>query len=241
MIQLKNVYKKWGDLSVLENISLDIVQGEIFCLVGMSGSGKSVTTKLILGLEEPDSGEIWIDGENIHYFSPKTWREVLRKFGVVFQNAALFSSLNIYENIGIRLLEEKKETPRKIKEKVEETLIKVGLSPDIMTKFPDELSGGMRKRVGIARAIIHKPRYLIYDEPTTGLDPINANLIDGLIQTLDREEKHTTSIVITHDFHTVEKLNGNVVMLHNHRIYFTGKTVAFLRSEDELIRNFLSR
>lgn len=241
MIHLKNVYKQWDNIPVLENISLEIEDGKIFCLVGMSGSGKSVTTKLILGLEKPDRGQILIDGKDTHSFSDEDWRGILSNFGVVFQNAALFSSLTIYENIGIRLIEEKKEEANEIKDKVVAVLEKVGLKSEILKKYPDELSGGMRKRVGIARAIIHKPKYLIYDEPTTGLDPVNANLIDQLIFDLDNENPDITSIVITHDFHTVKKLNGNTVMIHNRGIYFSGKTRDFLDSKDPEILSFLSR
>ncbi|MBX7242940.1 MAG: ATP-binding cassette domain-containing protein [Bacteroidia bacterium] len=241
MILLKNIYKAWDGTPVLNNISLDIEEGKIFCLVGMSGSGKSVTTKLILGLEKQDSGQVIIDGKDTSGFSEVQWRETLGKFGVVFQNAALFSSLNVFENIGIRLLEEKRKPKPVIREMVADSLVKVGLKPEIMNKYPDELSGGMRKRVGIARAIIHKPKYLIYDEPTTGLDPVNANLIDKLILDIDLEEAGITSIVITHDFHTVAKLNSHIVMIHDHRIYFSGTTSAFMNSQDGVIRTFLSR
>lgn len=240
MIKFQNIHKKWGDKVVLSNLSMEIPKGSRFCLVGMSGSGKSVCSKLMLGLEEPDSGEVWIDGENTKDFSEKEWQKIAQKFGVVFQNAALFSSLNILENVGIRLWEERKLPTNVIIDKVVESLENVGLSSHILQQFPDELSGGMRKRVGIARAIIHQPEYLIYDEPTTGLDPINANLIDDLIVLL-AAEKNRTSIVITHDFHTLKKLNGTVAMLHHNHIYFEGTCAAFFESNDDEIQNFLSR
>lgn len=240
MIKFRNISKKWGDKVVLSALNMEIPTGSRFCLVGMSGSGKSVCSKLILGLEEPDSGEIWIDGQNTNHFSQKEWQEIAQKFGVVFQNAALFSSLNILENVGIRLWEERKLASKIIIDKVVESLENVGLSSDILQQFPDELSGGMRKRVGIARAIIHQPDYLIYDEPTTGLDPINANLIDDLIVQL-AAKKNRTSIVITHDFHTLKKLDGTVAMLHQHEIYFEGTTTDFFESKDKEIQYFLSR
>lgn len=240
MIKFHNISKKWDNNAVLQDMNLEIPVGSRFSLVGMSGSGKSLTTKLILGLELPNQGEIWVDGENTQSFSQKDWQRLVQKFGVVFQNAALFSSLTIFENIGIRLLEEQQMSLAIIQKKVAESLEKVGLQTDILHKYPDELSGGMRKRVGIARAIIHEPRYLIYDEPTTGLDPVNANLIDELIADL-AQEKQRTSIVITHDFQTVKRLGGTVAMLHNQHIYFQGTVDEFMQSKDVEIQNFLSR
>ena len=224
----------------MENLSLEIPTGSKCCIIGMSGGGKSVLSKLILGLEKADKGEIWIDGKNIKGFLEKDWQHILKDFGVVFQGAALFDSLNILENIGIRLYEERTFSPKIIKEKVVESLLQVGLTPDILTKLPAELSGGMRKRVGIARAIIHRPKYLIYDEPTTGLDPLNSDLIDELIWDIAQEEGRT-SIVITHDLASVMKIATQVAMLHHKRIYFSGNKEDFFASQDKEILNFLKR
>lgn len=206
----------------------------------MSGSGKSVTMKLILGLETADKGEVWIDGQNVAMFREQEWQKVLSHFGVVFQGAALFSSLNIRENVGIRLYEEKKFSPKEIVDKVVIALEKVGLKSDILQSYPDALSGGMRKRVGIARAIIHEPRYLIYDEPTTGLDPISSDLIDELILELAQTQGRT-SIIITHDFQTVRKTADMIAMLHQKRNYFSGESKAFFASNDPEIALFLHR
>lgn len=240
MIQLKNIYKSWGQNQVLIDYNLTIPDNTKCCIVGMSGSGKSVTMKLILGLEAPDSGEVWIDGENVATFDEGKWRKVLQKFGVVFQNAALFSSLNVKENVGIRLFEEKKINKKEITEKVVYALEKVGLSPDILNSYPDSLSGGMRKRVGIARAIIHEPQYLIYDEPTTGLDPINSDLIDELILEL-AQNKDRTSIIITHDFQTVRKTADTISMLHQKKNYYAGSKYDFFHTNDPEIAFFLHR
>ncbi len=240
MIQLKHIYKSWGQNEVLSDYDLSIPDNTKCCIVGMSGSGKSVTMKLILGLETADKGEVWIDGENVATFDEAKWRKVLANFGVVFQSAALFSSLNICENVGIRLYEEKKMSRQAVTDKVVFALEKVGLKPDILKLYPDSLSGGMRKRVGIARAIIHEPRYLIYDEPTTGLDPINSDLIDELIVEL-AQTQYRTSIIITHDFQTVHKTADIVAMLHRKRNYFSGKKEAFFQSNDPEIAYFLRR
>lgn len=206
----------------------------------MSGSGKSVTMKLILGLETADRGEVWIDGQNVATFREQEWQKILSHFGVVFQGAALFSSLNIRENVGIRLYEERKFSTKEIVDKVVVALEKVGLTSNILKSYPDALSGGMRKRVGIARAIIHEPRYLIYDEPTTGLDPISSDLIDDLILELAQTQGRT-SIIITHDFQTVRKTADMIAMLHQKRNYFSGNRHDFFTSNDPEIASFLHR
>lgn len=240
MIRLNEITKGWKNEWVLEKISFSIPDSSVFCMVGMSGSGKSLITKIILGLEAQDSGEVWIDNQNTALFREKEWQACLSNFGVVFQNSALFSSLTIMENIGMRLWENHVLDTESIKEKVAVVLQKVGLSADIANKYPDELSGGMKKRVAIARAIIHNPRYIIYDEPTTGLDPINADMIDNLIFSLSQENKHT-AIVVTHDFDTVRNISTHVAMLHNKHIHFYGNTQDFLNSQDEQIIHFLKR
>lgn len=224
----------------MENLSLEIPSGSKCCIIGMSGSGKSVLSKLILGLEKADKGEIWIDNKNINVFRESDWQNILKNFGVVFQGAALFDSLNILENVGIRLYEERTFSPKIIKEKVVEALEQVGLKSEILDKLPSQLSGGMKKRVGIARAIIHRPQYLIYDEPTTGLDPLSSDLIDELIFDI-AQEKGRTSIVITHDLASVHKIASQVAMLHEKKMYFSGTPKDFFASQDKEILNFLKR
>lgn len=240
MIQLRNIYKAFGAQSILEDVSLDIEAGSRFCLLGGSGSGKSVLVKLILGLEEIDKGEIFIDGKSTHSFTADDWQSCLSNFGVVFQGAALFDSLNVLRNVGIKMFEERSKKADEIEALVVQALQAVNLSGDILQKYPAQLSGGMRKRVGIARAILHKPKYLVYDEPTTGLDPVSAAVIDELIEKLSEESKQT-SIIITHDMHTVRKIASEVAMIYNRKILFEGKKEDFFLSEKEEIRAFLKR
>ncbi len=241
MITLKSVWKGFQDQSILEDISLSIPNGEKLCVIGQSGIGKSVMMKLMVGLLQPDKGEIWIEGQNVTEFRPKDWTPILRDFGVVFQGAALFDSLNVLENVGIRMIEERSAKPAEIKERVAESLKQVGLEPnEVLTKYPSELSGGMQKRVGIARAIVNKPKYIFYDEPTTGLDPVNSGRIDELMNTLAQEQGRT-SIIITHDMYTVKTIATQVAMIHDRRLHFQGTPKEFLDSQDPEIQRFLAR
>ncbi|MCL4149925.1 UNVERIFIED_CONTAM: hypothetical protein GTU68_021272 [Idotea baltica] len=240
MIEYQHISKKFGEQEVLKDISFQVPDGSRLCIVGGSGSGKSVTVKLLLGLETTDEGEIIIDQQAVRGFSQTEWRNLLQEFGVVFQGAALFDSLNVLENVGLKLFEERSASPSEIKQQVIEALDQVNLSPDILTKYPAELSGGMRKRVGISRAIIDRPRYLIYDEPTTGLDPLSSQIIDDLMTELSKEPGRT-SIIITHDMYTVRKLATQVIMLHNQEIIFDGTSADFFSSDLPEISTFLSR
>lgn len=208
--------------------------------MGGSGSGKSVLIKLILGLEEIDQGEIYIEDQAVSKLSREGWQSTLANFGVVFQGAALFDSLNVLKNVGIRLFEERKESPDQIKEKVIQALLAVNLGADILHKYPEQLSGGMKKRVAIARAILHQPKYLVYDEPTTGLDPESAATIDELIENLAKETDRT-SIIITHDMHTVKRVANEVALIHDRRISFQGSKEEFLHSEQAEVQAFLQR
>lgn len=241
MIQLHNVHKAFGRLEVLRGVDLQVPDGEKLFIVGGSGTGKSVLTKLILGLEQPDQGQIEIDGRDIRRFTRQAWQEVLQQFGVVFQGAALFDSLDVLENVGIRLYESRDVKTDEIRQRVVEALRQVNLSADILDKYPAELSGGMRKRVGIARAIIEEPRYLFYDEPTTGLDPASSEVIDTLIESLAQRRPGRTSLVITHDMRSVRRLATRVVMIYQAEIRFDGPADAFFRSQDEVIAAFLAR
>ncbi len=241
MIALKSISKGFSGQSILEDISFEIENDDRLCIIGQSGSGKSVTMKLMTGLLVPDSGEIWVDDQNVTQFTTQEWNEKLINFGVVFQGAALFDSLNVLENVGIRMIEERLLPEAEIKERVEQSLKLVGLDPDqMLMKFPSELSGGMQKRVGIARAIVNQPRYLFYDEPTTGLDPINANLIEALIADL-ADKSNMTSVVITHDMHMVKTIATKVAFIHEKKLHFFGTPTEMLASSDDIIQAFLSR
>ncbi|MEM7038971.1 MAG: ATP-binding cassette domain-containing protein [Bacteroidota bacterium] len=210
-------------------------------MIGKSGCGKSVTMKLITGILSPDKGQVLIDGEDVSGFRQRDWNRVLRQVGVVFQGAALFDSLSVLENVGIRLFEEKKLERAEIERMAAESLSQVGLNPsEVLRKFPSELSGGMQKRVGIARAIIHEPKYVFYDEPTTGLDPVNSSLIDELIDSLSKTSDRT-SIVITHDMYTVKTIATKVAFLHNKRLHFFGTPAEMFDSDDVEIQKFLAR
>lgn len=240
MIEIQNVSKKFGDTHILRDVSLVIPEGERLCIVGKSGAGKSVLTKLILGLLTLDTGDIFIENRSILDFDKKDWQEILTSFGVVFQGAALFDSLTVLENVGIRLFETHQISHQEIEERVIDALQKVHLSSSILNKYPSELSGGMRKRVGISRAIIHQPKYLIFDEPTTGLDPISAEAIDELIDELAQTHGRT-SIIITHDMHTVKNIATMVTMIHNQRLLFSGSKLDFLNAQKNEIKTFLAR
>lgn len=241
MIELRSVWKGFGSQQILEDISMEVQDGEKLCIIGQSGSGKSVTMKIMTGLLKADKGAVWIDGKNVTYYRDQDWNPILVNFGVVFQGAALFDSLTVLENVGIRLFEERSHREKDIREMAAVALASVGLEPDVvLDKYPSELSGGMQKRVGIARAIVHKPRVVFYDEPTTGLDPVNSSLIDELMDSLSQEAGRT-SVIITHDMYTVKTIATKVAFIHNKRLHFHGTPEEMFASEDAEIRRFLER
>lgn len=241
MIELRGVWKGFGSQQILEDISMKVDDGEKLCIIGQSGSGKSVTMKIMTGLLKADKGEVWINGENVTHFRPRDWNRVTPQFGVVFQGAALFDSLTVVENIGIRMIEERKVSQAKIRKMAGEALERVGLDPEVnLDKFPSELSGGMQKRVGIARAIVHQPKVVFYDEPTTGLDPVNSGRIDELMDTLSQEDGRT-SIIITHDMFTVKTIATKVAFIHKRKMHFMGTPEEMFASDDLEIRKFLAR
>lgn len=240
MITLSNIYKSFGKQEIHKGISLEIPSRSRTCIVGPSGTGKSVLLKIMLGLITQDRGEVTFDGTSTSSFKQRDWNMLMRDIGLVFQGAALFDSLKVWENVGLRFLEEGKMTDAEIKSRVSEALERVHLSRDILDKYPAALSGGMRKRVGIARAIIHQPSYLFFDEPTTGLDPISSEAIDELIFEISQHSGQT-SVVVTHDLYSVQKLATQVVMLTGGRVVFDGGKEAFFASEDEVVRRFLNR
>ncbi len=239
MIQLHDVHKCFGQRVVLNGVSLEIPDLGNLCLVGRSGSGKSVLARLILGLEQPDSGSIFVNGQSVLGLRATDRHRVYDQFGVVFQGNALFDSLTTRENVGLKLDESGIDNDT-VTARVLETLQQVGLDETVLDKYPEQLSGGMQKRVGIARAVIHQPRYLIYDEPTTGLDPINAGRIDELITSLSAHAPQS-NLIITHDLQLVKHVADQVAFLHEGLIHFSGNPDAFFGHSDSLIRDFLAR
>ncbi|MFK7925854.1 MAG: ABC transporter ATP-binding protein [Bacteroidia bacterium] len=240
MIEIHNLSKAFEGQKVLNEINLTIPDGSRLCLIGGSGSGKSVLLRCILGLEKTDSGKVVIDGLHTKTMDQTDWQKLLDQFGVVFQRSALFDSLSIGENVGIKLYETRDLATDEIEARIVDALHKVQLSPDIRERFPAELSGGMQKRVAIARAIVHQPRYLVYDEPTTGLDPVNADRIDELILEL-AEEAGRTSIIVTHDMDSLRKIANQVAMLYETQLGFVGSPADFWQSERPEVKAFLRR
>jgi phospholipid/cholesterol/gamma-HCH transport system ATP-binding protein len=236
MIKLIDLYKSFGDKAITKGLELTVQDGEFLAIIGRSGEGKSVLLKQMIGLIQPDSGSVIIDNEDITKFSRKKRQDIFHKCGYVFQFAALLDSLNVLENVGITLLEDSAdiETVRPL---VIEKLKSVGLAEDVLDKFPDELSGGMKKRVGLARTLMLSPKILIYDEPTTGLDPITVRLIHELIQKTHTEQK-LTSIVISHDVE-VFKYATSVAMLHEGKIVYKGPSKTIWECDNPYIYQFI--
>lgn len=240
MIEITELYKSFGDNNVLRGINLVINEGQTFAIIGRSGCGKSVLLKHIVGLLEPDSGTVKIEGQDISKLDENGLYKIRTKFGFLFQGAALFDSLNVEENISLSLIENDYGFSQKeIAQKVEEKLELVGL-PGIQKLKPSELSGGMRKRVGLARALINDPKYILYDEPTTGLDPVMSDSIDELIKEL-AEKLNVTSIVVTHDMFSVKNVAHKIAMMHEGKIYFNGTPEEVLNSSDPVVKGFIQR
>ncbi|MBK7378991.1 MAG: ABC transporter ATP-binding protein [Ignavibacteriales bacterium] len=240
MIEIKNLHKRFGQNKVLNGVDLDILPGETIVIIGKSGCGKSVLIKHIVGLLQPDDGYVKVEGEIINDLDQKRLYEIRKKFGFLFQGAALFDSMTIEENVGLPLVESKNGfTKSEILKTVREKLELVGLT-NVEKLKPAELSGGMKKRVGLARALITNPDYILYDEPTTGLDPIMSDSIDALIKELSGKIK-VTSVVVTHDMYSVKNIADKVAMLHDGKIYFTGSTDELLKSSDQVILDFIKR
>jgi phospholipid/cholesterol/gamma-HCH transport system ATP-binding protein len=240
MIEITELYKSFGDNKVLRGVNLVINEGQTFAIIGRSGCGKSVLLKHIVGLLEPDSGTVKIEGQDISKLDENGLYKIRTKFGFLFQGAALFDSLNVEENISLSLVEnDYRFSQKEIAQKVEEKLELVGL-PGIQKLKPSELSGGMRKRVGLARALISDPKYILYDEPTTGLDPVMSDSIDELIREL-AEKLNVTSIVVTHDMFSVKNVAHKIAMMHEGKIYFNGTPEEVLNSSDPVVKGFIQR
>jgi len=237
MIRLVDVHKAFGPKEVLRGFTLDVNEGETMVIIGYSGSGKSVAIKHIVGLLEPDAGTAWVDGQEVPKLSRPELYALRANIGYVFQFAALFDSLSIGENVAMGLRKEGKLAEREIQERVSEALGLVDL-PDVETKMPSELSGGMRKRVGIARAIARRPKYILYDEPTTGLDPVTSAVIDRLMVRM-REKLGVTSIVITHDMRSAYSVGSRIAMLFEGTCRQVGTVEEIQKTRDPIVRQFI--
>ena len=240
MINIAGIKKRFEQNAVLNGIDLTINDGESHVIIGKSGCGKSVLLKIMIALIKPDAGKVLIENENIFEVPENRLYEIRRKFGFLFQNAALFDSMTVEENIKLPLVENGFNfTEKEIKQKVAEMLELVGL-PDTEQLKPSELSGGMQKRVGLARALITRPKYILYDEPTTGLDPIMSDSIDALIKDLN-DRLDVTSVVVTHDMFSVKNVAEKISMIHEGKIYFTGTFNEIISSQDPIIQKFINR
>ena len=239
LIHIENLYKSFGDLNVLNGFSLDLFDGENLVIVGRSGSGKSVTLKCILGLLTADGGSIKIDGQEMIGISNSDRKEILSKFGMLFQGGALFDSLPVWENVAFGLLAQRLYNRADAKEIAIEKLRRVGLSPDVGTLSPAELSGGMQKRVGLARAIAANPEIIFFDEPTTGLDPIMSDVINELIVECVKDVG-ATAVTITHDMSSVRKIADNVAMIYHGNIIWTGPKNKIDQSGSDYIDQFIN-
>jgi phospholipid/cholesterol/gamma-HCH transport system ATP-binding protein len=237
MIEIKDVHKRFRDNQVLSGVDLTISKGETTVILGRSGCGKSVLLKLIMGLMKPDQGEILVNGDNVASMNDKQLSSLRQKFGMLFQASALFDSMTVDENVGLGLREHTKLPEEEIRKRVAEKLKMVGLS-EVEDQKPAELSGGMRKRVGLARAIAMDPDYVLYDEPTTGLDPIMADVINELIIRL-RNSLSITSIAVTHDIVSAYKIADRIAMLHEGKIIFVGTPEEVRKTDNPVVRQFV--
>jgi phospholipid/cholesterol/gamma-HCH transport system ATP-binding protein len=241
MIELRNVHKAFGKQVVLNGVDFQVREGETVALLGPSGTGKSVLLKHIIGLIRPDVGEIYVDGKDVGRLKRKELSELRSGIGYVFQNGALFDSMNVFENVRLGITDEDKYADLEYcRERVAECIRLVNLPAETVEKYPAELSGGMRKRVGIARAIAGNPKYLLYDEPTSGLDPVNADIIDGLVKRLDHE-LGVTSVMVTHDVRGAFRVADRLALLSDGKIVMQGTPQEFLDSKNPKVREFLER
>ncbi len=256
MIKISNLSKSFGPKVVLENVSMTIPDGDTFCIIGKSGTGKSVLLKHIVGLLEPDSGYVEVDSQRIDTLSYKDLFSLRRNMGFVFQGAALFDSMTVYENVVLSLYERGEKDKSILEGEAKRVLSAVSLLPEINNndsdlqfenewkilseKKPSDLSGGMKKRVGVARALVGSPKYILYDEPTTGLDPVTSEQIDDMIADLANRLK-VTSIVITHDMFSVFKIAKNVAMLSEGNLCYYGTAKGLEESPNPTVIEFLER
>ena len=237
MIEVRGLAKQLGRQEILRGVDMTVAKGETLVIIGRSGGGKSVLLKHLIGLMQPDAGEIWIEGENIIGLTERKLARIRRKVGILFQGGALFDSMTVEENIAFPLEEAGERDPEKIAEKVREILDVIELEGQ-EKKMPVNLSGGMKKRVGLARSIIRRPSCVLYDEPTSGLDPVVSDSINRLIRRLQKRFG-VTSIVVTHDMKSAFHLADHIAYLHEGRIYFYGTPPELEISTDPLIQDFM--
>jgi phospholipid/cholesterol/gamma-HCH transport system ATP-binding protein len=241
MIELHDVHKRFGKQVVLDGVDFEVREGETVALMGPSGTGKSVLLKHIIGLIRPDSGTIIVDGRDVAHLKRKQLSEFRSSIGYVFQNGALFDSMDVFENVRLGITDEDKYNDVDYcRQRIAECIRLVNLPPDTVEKYPAQLSGGMRKRVGISRAIAGSPKYLLYDEPTSGLDPVNADIIDGLVERL-ADELGVTSVMVTHDVRGAFRTADRLALLSDGKIVMQGTPKDFLASSNPKVREFLER
>jgi phospholipid/cholesterol/gamma-HCH transport system ATP-binding protein len=237
-IRVRGIHKTFGTHQVLRGVDLDVERGRINIIIGGSGQGKSVLMKHLIGLLKPDEGHIYVDGQDLVPLDDYQLNTVRRKFGMVFQYAALFDSLSVEENIAFPLVEHTKKKRSEIAVEVRAVLRSLQLPEVLLSKFPSELSGGQRKRVGLARALMLKPEILLYDEPTTGLDPIATKNVDDMIRDIS-QQTGVTSVVISHDMASTLRIGDRISMLYDGRIVVSGPVEEILGSEEPVLREFL--
>jgi phospholipid/cholesterol/gamma-HCH transport system ATP-binding protein len=238
MIKIIDVYKSFGENKVLQGVNLTIDKSETVVVIGQSGSGKSILIKHLIGLIKPDKGQIYVDGEEITGLEEEELRKIRRKFAILFQEAALFDSLTVLENVMFGLERYSDLSSKEIRERARQALSRVGLRK-IDDLMPYELSGGMKKRVGLARAIAYRPQIILYDEPSTGIDPIRADAINDLIIQMKKDLK-VTSVVITHDMVSTYKVADRIAMLYQGKIIETGTPDEIKNSANQVVQQFIS-
>jgi phospholipid/cholesterol/gamma-HCH transport system ATP-binding protein len=235
-VALDHVSKSFGDREVLQDVNLSVAPGETICIVGRSGTGKSVTLKLIIALIKPDAGHIWIDGQDITRLEGNELSRVRRKMGFLFQNAALFDFMTLYDNLALPLRRLTRKSDQEIDEIIDRVLHQVGLGGDL-EKMPLELSGGMKKRAGLARALVLEPEILMVDEPSSGLDRITASEIDDL---LIEQKRRTTMIIVTHDVHGARRIADRFAVLDRGRLAALGKPEDLEEHQNETVRKLVT-
>jgi len=238
MIKVEALYKSFDGQRVLEGVNLEVKKGEVVALIGRSGTGKSVLLRHMMGLVRPDAGKVFIDGLDVHRLRPAQRREIKERFGVLFQGGALFDSLTVFENVAFPLREKSRIPEEEIRRRVLNVLDRVGLLGS-ENKYPAEISGGMKKRVALARAIVHNPQIVFFDEPTTGLDPITMRAIHGLIASLHKG-LNFTAVIATHEVPEIFRIVDRVSLLHDGRILATGSPAEVMAVDHPVVRDFFA-
>jgi phospholipid/cholesterol/gamma-HCH transport system ATP-binding protein len=237
LFELRGLKKAFGANRVLDGIDLDIITNEVITIIGESGSGKSVLLKIMMGLIEPDAGSIRLDGQEVTGQTERAWIQTRRRIGMLFQESALFDSLNVFENVAYALREQTTMSEREMRKRVAETLALVAL-PGIEDMMPADLSGGMRKRVALARAVAVRPEVVFYDEPAEGLDPINVTRVNRLVLGL-KKSLDVTSVVVTHNLKAAFAISDRLALIHDGKVAATGAPESFLETDDPVVREFI--